>query len=102
MLKIDIILPYKEKFSPDVASAVSISVKNSINYSKFKKTINVYGQSVEKSFTGINFNECFGKCGTISYYFRPRKYCGSFSFTGFKYCCALRIQRQIQSFTQLI
>ena len=56
MLKIDIILPYKEMFSPDRASAVSISVKNSIIHSKFKDNINVYGQFVNRPFNDINFN----------------------------------------------
>lgn len=56
MFKIDIILPYKEIFSPDGASAVSISVKNSIMYSKYKNNINVYGQFVKNPFSDINFN----------------------------------------------
>ncbi len=59
MLKIDIILPYKEIFSPNGASAVSISIKNSIMHSKFKNNINVYGQSVNNPFTDINFNGFF-------------------------------------------
>ena len=56
MFKIDIILPYKELFSSNGASAVSISVKNSILKSKFKKNINVYGQFVKEPFKNINFN----------------------------------------------
>jgi glycosyltransferase involved in cell wall biosynthesis len=56
MFKIDIILPYKELFSSNGASAVSISVKNSILKSKFKKNINVYGQFVKEPFRNINFN----------------------------------------------
>ena len=56
MLKIDIILPYKELFSSNGASAVSISVKNSVLQSKFKKNINVYGQFVKDPFKDINFN----------------------------------------------
>ena len=56
MFKIDIILPYKELFSSNGASAVSISVKNSIIQSKFKKNINVYGQFVKTPFKDINFN----------------------------------------------
>ena len=40
MANIDIILPYKELFRSNGASAVSISVKNSIKYSKNKKNIN--------------------------------------------------------------
>ncbi len=55
MANIDIILPYKELFRSNGASAVSISVKNSIKYSKNKKNITVYGQYVEKSFSDINF-----------------------------------------------
>ena len=55
MLKIDIILPYKELFSSNGSSAVSISVKNSITQSKFKKNINVFGQFVKNPFIDINF-----------------------------------------------
>ena len=55
MIKIDIILPYKELFSSYGASAVSLSVKNSIIHSKFKKNINVYGQYVKDPFSGLNF-----------------------------------------------
>ncbi len=55
MNNIDIILPYKELFTPNGASAVSISVKNSIEYSKNKKIITVYGQYVHKPFAVSNF-----------------------------------------------
>ena len=55
MVSIDIILPYKELFTLNGASAVSISVKNSIIYSKNKKNITVYGQYVEKPFNDLNF-----------------------------------------------
>ena len=61
MLKIDIILPHKELFSSNGASAVSISVKNSILQSKFKKNINVYGQFVRTPFSDINFNGFYTK-----------------------------------------
>ena len=56
MLKIDIILPYKELFSSNGASAVSISIKNSVLQSKFKKNINVYGQFVKDPYKDINFD----------------------------------------------
>ena len=56
MLKIDIILPYKELFSSNGASAVSISIKNSVLQSKFKKNINVYGQFVKDPYKDINFH----------------------------------------------
>ena len=55
MINIDIILPFKELFSPNGASAVSISVKNSIINSKNKKYITVYGQYVPQPFNGFNF-----------------------------------------------
>ena len=55
MINIDIILPYKELFAPNGASAVSISVKNSIQNSEYKKTTRVFGQYVENSFDNINF-----------------------------------------------
>jgi len=54
-MQIDIILPYKEQFTADQASAVSISVKNSIEFSKFKKNIKIYGQKVNKPFFKNNF-----------------------------------------------
>ena len=38
-MKIDIILPFKEEFSPDKASAISITVKNSIKYSEISNDI---------------------------------------------------------------
>ena len=52
---IDIILPYKEIFSSKKASAVSLTIKNSAEFSKFKKYINVYGQRNKDPFDEINF-----------------------------------------------
>ena len=54
-MKIDIILPYKEIFSLKKASAVSLTIKNSVEFSEFKKYISVFGQKTECSFEGINF-----------------------------------------------
>ena len=54
-MKIDVILPYKEIFSEESASAVSLTVKNSIEFSKFKKNIYVYGQHTLKPFYKNNF-----------------------------------------------
>ena len=54
-MRIDIILPYKELFSRNKASAVSLTVKNSAEFSKFKHDINVYGQFVEKPFPDLKF-----------------------------------------------
>ena len=52
---IDIVLPFKEIFSQNSASAVSLTVKNSMEFSKYKKTITVYGQYTKKPFYKENF-----------------------------------------------
>ena len=44
-MKISILLPYKENFSPNYPGAVSIYVKDTIECSKFKKSIYVYGST---------------------------------------------------------
>ena len=54
-MKIDIILPFKENFSYKNASAVSISIKNSLTFSAFKKNINIYGKTIEEPFYPENF-----------------------------------------------
>ena len=54
-MNIDIILPYKEIFSKKKASAVSLTVKNSMEYSEFKSKINIYGQFTNIPFTKENF-----------------------------------------------
>jgi len=54
-MNIDIILPYKEIFSPNKASAVSLTVHNSLEYSEYKSKIAVFGQFTENSFKNINF-----------------------------------------------
>ena len=54
-MSIDIILPFKEIYSSAKASAVSLTVKNSMEYSVFKKDIKVYGQMTQDSFDKNNF-----------------------------------------------
>ena len=54
-MNIDIILPYKEIFSKKKASAVSLTVKNSMEYSEFRSIINIYGQFTSTPFTKENF-----------------------------------------------
>jgi len=44
-MKISILLPYKENFSPIYAGAVSLFVKDTTKLSKFKKNITVYGNT---------------------------------------------------------
>ena len=54
-MRIDIILPHKEIFSRDKASSVSLTIKNSSEYSKFKSNIYIFGQNTDKPFDGLNF-----------------------------------------------
>ena len=50
-MKISILLPYKENFSPEYAGAVSLFVKDTTLRSKFKKDITVFGHTeYEKKF----------------------------------------------------
>ena len=54
-MNIDIIMPYKEVFSEKNASAVSLTIKNSCEFSEFKSSIKVFGQFTEVPFADINF-----------------------------------------------
>ena len=44
-MKISILLPYKENFSPDYPGAVSLFVYETSKISRFKKSIIVYGNT---------------------------------------------------------
>ena len=44
-MKISILLPYKENFSPEYPGAVSIFVNDTIKVSKYRKNITVYGST---------------------------------------------------------
>ena len=46
IMKINILLPYKEQFDQNKASAVSITVKNNLYYSSYLNDIKIFGQSV--------------------------------------------------------
>lgn len=57
-MKINIFLPYKEDFNSRRASAVSISVKNNLKHSIFKKSISIFGNKNDdpmfyKNFIGV-------------------------------------------------
>ena len=54
-MNIDIIMPYKEIFSEKKASSVSLTIKNSWEFSEFKSSIKVFGQFTEVPFADINF-----------------------------------------------
>ena len=50
-MKISILLPYKENFSPEYAGAVSLFVNDTVALSKYKKNISIYGStSFKKKF----------------------------------------------------
>ncbi len=54
-MKISILLPYKENFSPTYAGAVSLFVKDTTNLSKFKKYITVFGNTNLKKVYKLNY-----------------------------------------------
>lgn len=54
-MQINIILPYKEQFSKNKASSVSITVKNNFDYSSYKREIKIYGQFVDNPILPSNF-----------------------------------------------
>ena len=54
-MKINILLPYKEKFDENKASSVSITVKNNLSHTKFLSHIKVYGKNVGKPLFKDNF-----------------------------------------------
>ena len=71
-MKISILLPYKENFSPDYAGAVSLFLKDTIKLSKFKKNIIVYGNTNFKkkllpNYTNLNFTKFFFKSNSKTY-----------------------------------
>ena len=60
-MKINILLPYKEKFDENKASSVSITVKNNLLHTKYLNDIRIFGQDVEKplfkdKFIGLKYS----------------------------------------------
>ena len=63
-MKISILLPYKEDFTPDYAGAVSLFLNDTIKLSKYKKNIQVYGNTSFKkklltNYTKFNFSKLY-------------------------------------------
>jgi len=54
-MKIVTLLPYKEDYTPRYSGAVSIHVSNLIKFSKFKKSIYVYGNTSNRKFLSGNY-----------------------------------------------
>ena len=64
-MKISILLPYKENFSPIYAGAVSLFVKDTTTLSKFKKNITIYGNTDLKKIYKLNYKNIFLKKNLI-------------------------------------
>ena len=60
-MKISILLPYKENFSPIYAGAVSLFVKDTTKLSKYKQYITVYGNTKLKKIYKLNYKNIFLK-----------------------------------------
>jgi len=54
-MKISILLPYKENFSPEYPGAVSLFINESTNLSRYKKNIKIYGSTNYKSKFKLNY-----------------------------------------------
>ena len=55
-MKISILLPYKEDYTPNYSGAVSIHVSNLFEYSKLKNNITIFGNTNKKNYLTNNFN----------------------------------------------
>ena len=71
-MKISVLLPYKENFSPDYPGAVSIFLKDTINLSKYNKQIKIYGSTnfkkkLLKNYVNLKFNKFFSLSTSKSY-----------------------------------
>ena len=69
-MKISILLPYKENFSPIYPGAVSLFVNDTVKISKFKKNIIIFGNTHFKKIFNLNYKNIplsrFGASSTPS------------------------------------
>lgn len=54
-MKINILLPFKEKFDEKKASSVSITIKNNLNHSQYINNIQIFGQKTKNPLFKRNF-----------------------------------------------
>ena len=54
-MKISILLPYKENYSPEYPGAVSLFVNSTTKLSKFKSNITVFGSTDYKNYLSNNY-----------------------------------------------
>ncbi len=71
-MKISILLPYKEDFTPDYAGAVSLFLNDTIKLSKYKKNIQVFGNTsfkkkLLKNYTNLKFKKFFFRSSSKAY-----------------------------------
>jgi len=71
-MKISILLPYKEDFTPDYAGAVSLFLNDTIKLSKYKKNIQVFGNTsfkkkLLKNYTNLKFKKFFFRSSSNAY-----------------------------------
>ncbi len=71
-MKISILLPYKENFSPVYAGAVSLFVKDTVKLSKYKRNVTVFGNTNLKNvfrlkYKNINLKKNILQSGSKSY-----------------------------------
>ena len=71
-MKISILLPYKEDFTPDYAGAVSLFLNDTIKLSKYKKNIQVFGNTLFKkkllkNYTNLKFTKFFFRSNSKAY-----------------------------------
>ena len=64
-MKISILLPYKENFSPIYAGAVSLFVKDTTLLSKFRKNITIYGNTNLKKIYNLSYKNIHLKKNVI-------------------------------------
>ncbi len=76
-MKISVLLPYKENYSPIYPGAVSLFVNDTVNISKFKKNITVFGNTdLKKTFKGKYYNIPLNK---IRFSSQSKRYIKEFS-----------------------
>ena len=71
-MKISILIPYKENFTPNYAGAVSLFLNDTIKLSKYKKNIQVYGNTFFKkkllpNYTNLNFSKLLFRSSSKTY-----------------------------------
>ena len=75
-MKISILLPYKENFSPDYPGAVSLFVYETTKISKYKKNITVFGNTNFKKKFNLKYTNIELKKGFL--YSQTKKYVNKF------------------------